>query len=77
MPIWHKNHQAARNVVHFIGMIVSATSLTAICGYAARKPAFYSWGSPGAMGLPTSVCLCAVGFALFLISRGEAPGDER
>jgi len=71
-PVWRKEHEVARVVVHFIGMIVFSIGMSAVCGQLAGRPALYEWGFAGQMSLPTAVCLCLSGIGFFLVSRGEA-----
>lgn len=72
MPIWRKEHELARVVVHFIGMIIFAIGTTALSGWITGHPALYQWGLTGQMSLPTAFCLCLAGIGFFLVSRGEA-----
>lgn len=71
MPIWRKEHEKSRVLVHYIGLIVTAIAVTALCGQFAHVPLFFEWGHVGSMSLPTatSLLLCGVGF--FIVSRGE------
>lgn len=71
MPIWRREHELARVVVHYIGIIITAISTCALCGQLSHQQWLYQWGYTGTMALPTAFCLCLTGIALFLLSRGE------
>jgi hypothetical protein len=71
MPIWRKEHEKSRVIVHYIGLIVAAIAVTALCGQLARMPLFFEWGHTGSMSLPTAVSLLLCGIGFWLVSRGE------
>ena len=78
MPIWRKEHELARVVVHYIGMIICAIAVTALLGRLANHPYVSGWGDPVPMSFPTAVCLTLAGCGFFLVSRGEAAhGDGK
>lgn len=72
MPIWRKEHELARVVVHYIGISVTAVAVTSLCGIMSGHPVLYNWGSVGSMSLPTSFCFFLAGIGFYLVSRGEA-----
>jgi len=76
MPIWRKEHELARLIVHFIGMIVFGVGLTAICGQLSGQAGLYQWGHVGSMAVPTGICAILSGIGFFLISRGEDSNGE-
>lgn len=78
MPIWRKEHELARVIVHYIGIVGVVISGTALCGQLSHNIALYQWGHTGAMSLPTATICCLFGIGFFLVSRGEAPnaGDS-
>lgn len=73
MPVWRKEHELARVVVHFIGIILTSVSGSALCGHLSRQAYLYQWGYTGAMALPTATCMLLAGVGFFLVSRGEEP----
>jgi len=72
MPIWRKEHETSRVMVHLFGIVIFAIAATALCGQISGRPVLYSWGFTGTMSLPTAFCLCLAGIGFFLVSRGEA-----
>jgi polyferredoxin len=76
MPVWRKEHEFARVVVHFIGMIIFAIGLTAFSGHLSNNAPMISWGYVGAMAMPSAVVAMLSGVAFFLVSRGEASHGE-
>jgi hypothetical protein len=72
MPIWRKEHEKSRVFVHYIGLVVAAVAVTALCGQLARIPLLFEWGHTGSMSLPTAICLLLCGIGFFIVSRGEA-----
>lgn len=78
MPVWRKEHELARVIVHYIGIIITSVSGSALCGQLGRRAYLYQWGYTGTMALPTALCLLLTGIGFFLVSRGEEPhaGDS-
>lgn len=76
MPIWRKEHELARVIVHYIGLVLVAIAVTAMAGWFADKPVMYQWGRPVGMALPTSFAFILAGIGFFLVSRGEATHDK-
>lgn len=72
MPIWRKEHELARVIVHYVGVLGTVACIMALIGQLTSRPALYSWGHFGAMSLPTAVVCTAYGIAVYLVSRGEA-----
>ena len=52
-----------------LGIVVFGIAAIAIYGVATDNEALRSWGRPIPMPLNVSVCLVAVGLALFLLAR--------
>lgn len=78
MPIWRREHELARVVVHYIGIIICAVAITVITGRLSHVSALSGWGDPVPMSFPTAGCLVLAGIGFFLVSRGEAAhGDGK
>lgn len=75
MPIWRREHELARVVIHYMGIVTTAISASTILGQVTNQPYLYAWGHYGAMSLPTGVVCTAFGVGFFMVSRGEAPND--
>jgi hypothetical protein len=71
MPVWRKEHEAARTVVHYIGIVSTVICLLALIGQIFHQPTLYTWGHYGAMSFPTACVCVAFGIGFFLVSRGE------
>jgi len=71
MPVWRKEHELSRTVVHYIGIISTVTCSVSLLGQIFNRPMLYSWGRYGAMSLPTACVCMAFGIGFFLVSRGE------
>lgn len=76
MPIWRKEREPARVLVHWIGMIGFGIGLAAFCGQLSGQPIFYSWKHTGAMAFPTAMVTMIYGIGLFIVSRGESADSE-
>lgn len=75
MPVWRKEHELTRVIVHHIGIVGSVICGTALCGQISDRPYLYQWGHSGSMSLPTAIVCLAYGIAMFMLSRGEARLD--
>lgn len=76
MPVWRREHELSRVMIHYMGIVTTAICVSAILGQVTNQPYLYAWGHYGAMSLPTATVCTSFGIGFFMVSRGEAPHDN-
>lgn len=71
MIFFTMTQKTANGIIGALGILVAGISLVAFIGVLIGNDSMRSWGRPYPMPLNVTVCLIAIGMALFLLAHRD------